>query len=202
MTTVWNDNFDLEPSDTEAYGGGAADIRTLKVATRERIEIGHNIDTGVHKQGTACIFVRSTPPTWSGENTVLRDGILWFDTTAGLLKVYDTSLAPTYWRAATNTDVLSASTSVKALEIEGLYFHDGDISSSFTEGAGQHADTLADSVLFLSASKVKLPATAVSGDITLAAGKSLLGASKVGTNCVNLSGGAPTVPVAGDLWLA
>lgn len=57
-TITWDANFEIQPADTDEEKYGANEIRQLKVAISERMELEHNFDAGTspsHKAGYCAV---------------------------------------------------------------------------------------------------------------------------------------------------
>lgn len=88
---VWDSNFEAAPADTDDAKYGANEIRELKEAIRERMELEHDFMANaqpLHKPGeTSVCYVGNT--TDIGNLANMANGAIAFDTTLGGFKVYD-----------------------------------------------------------------------------------------------------------------
>ena len=98
---TWNAVFAAAPVQTDTPTRGDDEIRNTRVAIEERMNNEHTTYTGdatlgaeakdwLHKAGSAVAFHAATAsePTQRLNGETLTDGQLWYDSTAGILKVY------------------------------------------------------------------------------------------------------------------
>ena len=88
--TIWNNNFEASPADTDKRRYGARKIREIKTAVSEREELEHNFKNNTkpfHKAG--CCSVLFYGATVDIPVTGIADGCIAFDTTLNRFKRYN-----------------------------------------------------------------------------------------------------------------
>ena len=132
MTNLWDGTYENNPADTDIIGEGNEEFQTLKKAIRERMANDHEMVTtdgsgqvrhGLHKQGSARLYVSASAPTALPNETALGSsdvGRLWFKTGDATLWEYD---AVTPWvqiKVDTAALIANAVTNEKLRKSEGL----------------------------------------------------------------------------------
>lgn len=190
MTVPWNNTFDNTPVVGSSSGLGFDDIVDLKKAVRERLGAEHRFDLadqatqGEHAPGSAICFVQATAPAARANGTTLSTddaGVLWFDTTDLVLKVWN----GTAWVTVTNTGTFE-SPDTNPIDVEGVSFLNGVLTISGTVSIAVDAATL--------------PDLTVGGTITASGVVST--PDRLEAKHLRLTvGGAPASPANGDIWI-
>jgi hypothetical protein len=93
MQYTWNSAFEAVPADTDDIMYGAGDIRSFKVAVRERLMVQHDFEnTGNHLPGQCSILFEGTAAQINAL-TGLTDGCFAFNTDTGSFMRYSGTLS-------------------------------------------------------------------------------------------------------------
>lgn len=87
-TYTWDAAFEADPADSDELKYGAQEIRKLKVALSERLEIEHAFKaSGLHSPGkVSCLYEGNTAQI--ANLTGMSEGAMAYDTTLGVLQRY------------------------------------------------------------------------------------------------------------------
>jgi len=105
---TWNSSFQQTPKPTDSPTQGDDTIRGLAVAIEERMKNEHTTYSGdstlgvntadwLHKAGSAVAFYQADEPTERLSGEYLVQGMLWFNSTSGVLYVCTTGGASPAW---------------------------------------------------------------------------------------------------------